>query len=306
MPFSRGALFHLLKNRLYLGEIPHRGNWHPGGHEGIVDVTTFDAVQRQLNDQRRRPAQGERRTACADLTGRIFDAGGAAMSPTHAQGKSGKLYRYYVSAPLQQGESAKTPASYPRRVSALALERALHATLARLLPDESSALEQVRRIEVHPSRLILTLPRPWAEVIRYQLEPGETVSRNPASRNSCLVTLPLTISTTTGRTALTAGARRTIRRDPALISALKRAHGMFARDEHGPRLEAAPPSQYARRVASLALLAPDIQRDILEGHQPPTLNLEALLAIELPPCWNQQRVALGWGDSTASPHAHRG
>jgi DNA invertase Pin-like site-specific DNA recombinase len=33
--FSRGALYHLLKNRTYLGEIPHRDKSHPGAHAAI-------------------------------------------------------------------------------------------------------------------------------------------------------------------------------------------------------------------------------------------------------------------------------
>jgi DNA invertase Pin-like site-specific DNA recombinase len=34
--FARGALYHLLRNRLYLGEIRHRDQWYPGEHDGIV------------------------------------------------------------------------------------------------------------------------------------------------------------------------------------------------------------------------------------------------------------------------------
>src|SRR5690606_13408922 len=35
-PFSRGALFHLLRNRIYLGQIVHRDAVHEGEHEAIV------------------------------------------------------------------------------------------------------------------------------------------------------------------------------------------------------------------------------------------------------------------------------
>jgi DNA invertase Pin-like site-specific DNA recombinase len=44
-PFGRGALFHLLKNRIYIGEIVHRGESYPGQHEGIVDPELFARVQ---------------------------------------------------------------------------------------------------------------------------------------------------------------------------------------------------------------------------------------------------------------------
>ena len=44
LPFSRGALFHLLRNRVYLGEIVHRKQTFPGEHEAIVEVSLFSAV----------------------------------------------------------------------------------------------------------------------------------------------------------------------------------------------------------------------------------------------------------------------
>lgn len=44
-PFGRGALFHLLKNRTYVGEIPHRDRTYPGAHEPIVDAAVFAQVQ---------------------------------------------------------------------------------------------------------------------------------------------------------------------------------------------------------------------------------------------------------------------
>ena len=37
-PFSRGALFQLLRNRLYLGMIVHKGRVHPGRHQAIIDA----------------------------------------------------------------------------------------------------------------------------------------------------------------------------------------------------------------------------------------------------------------------------
>jgi site-specific DNA recombinase len=52
--FARGALYHLLRNRLYLGEIRHRDQWYPGEHEGIVDRALWDRVQAQLNSNLRK------------------------------------------------------------------------------------------------------------------------------------------------------------------------------------------------------------------------------------------------------------
>src|SRR6201982_3984184 len=47
-PFSRGALYLMLQNRLYRGEIVHKGQSYPGEHTPIIDRPSWDAVQAQL------------------------------------------------------------------------------------------------------------------------------------------------------------------------------------------------------------------------------------------------------------------
>jgi site-specific DNA recombinase len=47
-PFSRGALYALLSNPVYIGEIAHKGARYPGQHEAILDRETWDSVQDQL------------------------------------------------------------------------------------------------------------------------------------------------------------------------------------------------------------------------------------------------------------------
>lgn len=54
VPFSRGALFYLLRNRTYRGEIVHRERTYAGRHEPIVDAELFDAVQARLLARSRR------------------------------------------------------------------------------------------------------------------------------------------------------------------------------------------------------------------------------------------------------------
>src|ERR1700719_2754207 len=47
-PFSRGALYLMLQNRIYRGEIVHKGQFHLGEHTPIVDQPLWEAVQAQL------------------------------------------------------------------------------------------------------------------------------------------------------------------------------------------------------------------------------------------------------------------
>jgi site-specific DNA recombinase len=48
VPFARGALYDLLRNRLYIGEIRHREKWYPGEQKGIVSLELWQKVQAQL------------------------------------------------------------------------------------------------------------------------------------------------------------------------------------------------------------------------------------------------------------------
>ncbi len=96
-----GPLAHLLKNRFYIGEIVYRGEVHRGGHEPILDLDLFEAVQARLQEQAvaRKLA---RHQSPHLLTGRLNDDRGNLMSPTHAN-KRGVRYRYYTSSGIDLG-----------------------------------------------------------------------------------------------------------------------------------------------------------------------------------------------------------
>ena len=98
-PFSRGALYLILQNRLYRGEIVHKGQSHPGEHTPIVDQPLWDAVQAQLaaNTAERNSGTNTRRPNL--LAGMLFDGDNNSMTPSHAI-KKGTRYRYYVSRGL--------------------------------------------------------------------------------------------------------------------------------------------------------------------------------------------------------------
>ena len=49
-PFSRGALYALLSNPIYIGEIAHKGARYPGQHQAILDRETWDSAQDQLRN----------------------------------------------------------------------------------------------------------------------------------------------------------------------------------------------------------------------------------------------------------------
>ncbi len=278
--FSRGALFHLLRNRLYRGEIPHKGQTYPGQHKAIVSEALFEAVQARLDGQtQRRSASGDQRVANSPLTGRIFDADGHPMSPSFAYGQHGTLYRYYVSSPLQQGQRRPPDDPHPRRVPAQLLEetlvKAMTGSLDMADAGDSALLDQIGTVKVEAGRLIVSLhPDP----------------RNPTIDSLQPLIIPFRLSTRNGRTEIVAGDTRRPRRDPVLIRALKQAHARLGRDEAGqPTLDSAPDMIRARRMLRLAFLAPDLQRAILEGRQPREITLARLIDSDIPLLWSEQR-----------------
>src|SRR5690606_3782739 len=95
IPFGRGALSYLLRNRFYIGEISYKGEILPGEQPPILDRDLFERVQHRLTEHW---GHRNRSKTPSDsvLTGLLYDDAGYRMTPTHAT-KAGLRYRYYVS-----------------------------------------------------------------------------------------------------------------------------------------------------------------------------------------------------------------
>jgi DNA invertase Pin-like site-specific DNA recombinase len=137
-PFSRGALYQLLQNRLYLGEITHKGASYPGEHQAILDPELWASAQGLLQSNRieRGGRNGSKDTK--PLTGILFDADGAPMSPSHAVKKDVR-YRYYVSRSLILDKQQET--SSGQRIPAPALEALVVERIAGLLREPKAVLD---------------------------------------------------------------------------------------------------------------------------------------------------------------------
>ena len=141
-PLSRGAVYQILRNRLYRGEIDYRGEIHQGNHDPIIDADLWDAVQERLAQQshRQRGAAAKPSPDVGLLTGLIFDDAGNRLAPTHAS-KRGRRYHYYVSAPLTRGGATKDGI----RVPAPDLERLVVGAIAERLRDLSWVIATFRQ-----------------------------------------------------------------------------------------------------------------------------------------------------------------
>lgn len=291
--FSRGNLFHLLRNRIYLGEIVHRGQSHPGLHPAIIEPELFDQVQEQLAARARRGQAGAKLASHA-LVGRIFDADDNPMSPTFSYSRQKRLYRYYVSAPLQQGTRRAKDDRAPRRISASVIEDHLRMRMAALFPKGSSksgdALAGILRVGIQIDRISVTIAGPVPSAVSARLAPDESLAADEHDNDRFHLTLPFHFSTRKGRTEVFKGDRNGPRPDPVLIRALRKAHAMVTRDASGmPVVDSVPATPRQQRLIRLAFLAPDIQRDILAGNQPPHMTISDLIDTRMPILWSEQR-----------------
>jgi DNA invertase Pin-like site-specific DNA recombinase len=141
---SRGALYLMLQNRIYRGEITHKGDAYPGEHKAIVDEALWDKVQAILAENRVDRATGGAAKYPSLLAGLAFDDSGERLTPTHAV-KKGTRYRYYVSKSLITG--AAKDHSQGRRIPAGDLENLVIGRLRAFLADEGAVLGAITKAE---------------------------------------------------------------------------------------------------------------------------------------------------------------
>lgn len=159
-PLGRGALYAMLSNRLYRGEIVHKGVSHPGQHDAVIDEALFNEAQQILAANRVNRERGTNADAPSLLAGLIFDADGNRMTPTHAS-KKGVRYRYYVSQTLiaaKAGEAdrdraaATSSAEKGQRLPAAGIERLVVDRLRQVLDAPTEILAIAQRHGVLSSR----------------------------------------------------------------------------------------------------------------------------------------------------------
>jgi len=301
LPFTCGALYYLLQNRVYLGEILHRGVRHNGDHDAIVDDTLFDAVQQALAENRRSRRQQPTRAAKCLLAGLVFDCDGEQMGASFSYGRGGKLYRYYVSGSLDP--SRETATKSVKRVPASPLERLVASSIRRLVGSEVTWEEVMTRlIRVELRRRTIQM------VLRSDrfLEPGESFQRFAELNERRMAPDQLIGDTDSAfrlvieRTPSFRGGKREgaaeLARSPngELTARLRQSHELLKQHSMSP-LQAddyayatAPGYQRQRRLMSLGLIAPALQKSILQNR---TTKLPADFA-DFPLAWADQLHAI--------------
>ena len=173
-PFSRGNLYQLLSNPIYVGDIGHKGQTYAGLHEAIVDRPTWDAVQALLSGNTvARRAPKNLGSPCI-LTGLVFDETGDRLTPSHAV-KAGVRYHYYVSHRLMN--ALKTDDT-GRRLPAQELEGPILAELVRRFDDDVELIALLR-VRNTPPRVLRAM-KAGAQRLADDLRSDSAASRRSA------------------------------------------------------------------------------------------------------------------------------
>jgi DNA invertase Pin-like site-specific DNA recombinase len=148
--FSRGALYELLSNPIYIGEVRHKRERHPGQHEGILERELWEQVQKHLREHAAQHRKRPTKASPSPLAGKLFDENG---EPLYAQGamKDGRRYRYYVSRKLVRGSAAQPRDGW--RLSAPELERAVVSAARSILDDKQMVLAELRESGIELSEV---------------------------------------------------------------------------------------------------------------------------------------------------------
>lgn len=135
--YSRGALYCLLQNPLYVGKVRHREAMYAGEHEAIIPEQLWDKVQVQLRANCEVRRTGSNAKSPSLLVGLLYDPQGNRFTPFHAD-RRGKRYRYYVSQAKIQGRS--TGHGSPIRVPAKDVEEIVCGRIQSLLRSSEEVL----------------------------------------------------------------------------------------------------------------------------------------------------------------------
>ncbi|OUS09126.1 hypothetical protein A9Q96_00150 [Rhodobacterales bacterium 52_120_T64] len=321
-PFSRGALYTLLQNPIYIGRIRHKEQTFKGLHIGIICLALWEKAQCQLAKNRVTRKHRTNARSPSLLTGLLEDVNGNRFRPRHAN-KNGARYRYYVGVDMTlpaheiesivSAEIASFLHNQPRLASwfktfqsfkiAEILARA--EEFAKLISD-GTGLEKLHdviskiivatdRIDIHLSlsglQNALCAEKDGTEFVAH-LDEAETVISRSMHLKQSGHGKRIILSHVKGRDSA--------RVDPAMVKMIAHAHSWLDDLKSGLSykqiaLRDEIDQRHVARTIRVAFLAPDITEAILTGHEPRGLTSGRLLQLKvLPTDWQAQREMLGF------------
>jgi site-specific DNA recombinase len=317
---SRGHLYWILSNPIYVGRLRHKGQIHDGLHPAIVDVEIWERVQQRLasQTQTRRVSQPDDHSF---LVGKFYDDRGNRMGASHAS-KGGRRWRYYVSRAALSGR--KQEAGSVVRIPASEIENSIANAVGAHLAARANAIDGCH-IDCSDGRGDYAITQHESGRMRRDL-PGENDARNAIDRatvsatrieivlNESIVvegldrvlTLPWTQASSRRRREIIQGvgeaqqplrAMRTKARD-GFVRALRDARRWLdellidpARTIESLAMREHKSERSIRMTVSLAFVCPVLAKAATEGRLPRGFSVKRLT--DLPMLWSEQWRAVG-------------
>jgi site-specific DNA recombinase len=143
--FSRGHIYKILSNPIYVGRIPHRDQVFDGQHAPIISTEIWHKVQRDLQSRAIR-SKSDTIKEPSPLAGLLFDETGDRLTPSHDV-KNGRRYRYYIARRLIRRDKN----AGGMRLPAADVEAAITDSVVDLLDDRQRLFELPTKDNVNPS-----------------------------------------------------------------------------------------------------------------------------------------------------------
>ncbi len=327
--FSRGALYTLLRNPIYIGEVKHKETRYPGLHRPIIERAAWDKTDELLHTHASRARGTATKSMRSPLAGKIFDESGKLLTPSHAV-KGKRRYRYYVSRNLLMGSAENAERGW--RIPAPEIERSVTAAVLTILEDHPGIATELEHSDCNTIQMksALEAASSWSSRVRSETEatgafavlvdrvdlsaggirlsiklPLESAEMAHAATHLSLVRMiPMQMRRRGVEVKLVIGGDQESSRnsDPVLLKLIARAHSWFdelvtgraaSMVEIGRREKVG--KRHVSEIVRLAFLAPNIVEQIVTGVQSPELTAKALLhkSSRLPLDWEAQQKYFG-------------
>lgn len=313
--FSKGQLYHLLANKIYIGKITHKDKIYDGEHEAIICDDFFEKVQKLLYENKVDKTCGVKSSSNSLLAGLIYDDLGNKMTPSHSN-SHGRRYRYYISRALKNNEETGSVSKIP----AGEVEKFVIETTKEFLQDKKQIQKIVSEYKIskqnkliyiaqdiqdysEPKLIRAIIHKIMVSKILIEITYNETSIKkvlNALANNQEIVVpdknedlTPIIISknikiTQSSRNdnilILNAKEYDTPEPNPYLVNAIVKSFYYHKQIQSGKTIEdlqteeGLKDSKYIRNIMNLKYISPELTEQILNGTQPQELSLQKLIS----------------------------
>ena len=312
--FSKGQLYHLLSNRVYIGKITHKDKVYDGEHEAIICDDFFEKVQKLLYENKVNKTCGVKSSSNSLLADLIYVDLGNKMTPSHSN-SHGRRYRYYISRALKNNEETGSVSKIP----AGKVEKFVIETTKEFLQDKKQIQKIVSEYKISKQNKLIYIaqdiqdysePKLIRAIIHkimvsknlIEITYNETSIKkvlNALANNQEIVVpdkneelTPIVISKNIKITQLSrndnililnAKEYDTPTPNPYLVNAIVKSFYYHRQIQNGKTIEdlqieeRLKGSKYIRNIMNLKYISPDLTEQILNGTQPEELSLQRLI-----------------------------